>query len=104
MNKYDKKKLLILLAYILLCLFTFLYIALAPPSSVMSVLVLVCIFLGYFTYVYTKKMKNKSAVYEKRRLSAKKRRRRQLLDKNRGKVLAFPTHDKNGNSSPRHKN
>jgi len=62
----------------------------------MSVLVVVCIFLGYFTYVYTKKMKNKSASYEKRRLSAKKRRRRQLLDKDRGKVLSFPSQDKDG--------
>ena len=61
-----------------------------PQSSIGAYLVLICILLAYLTYLYSKNMKKKSAKYEKRKMSPMQRRRRKLLDQDRGKIIEFP--------------
>lgn len=91
-NQHDQKRKWILLAFITLCLFTFGYICFAPSSSIMTILIFLCLFMGYITFLFTKKLKKKSITLEKRRMTLHKKKQQRLLDNQRGKVI--PLHGK----------
>ena len=102
MNKFDKTKNIVQIIFLLCCVLTISYLVMKPLSSIGAYLVLICIFLGYLTYIYSKNMKKKSADYEKRNISSLQRRRRRLLDHDKGKVIEFPgtrENEQNGSSS-----
>lgn len=88
-NKYAQKRKWILLGFTALCLITVGYICLAPPSTLMTLFVVLCLFTGYFTFLFAKKLQKKSTTYEKRKMTLHKKMQNRLLDKQRGKVVLF---------------
>lgn len=90
MNPYKRKRKLLLTAFTLVALAALVILFMRPNAPYTVGLVIFCLCAGYGTYLLQGSLKAKGAAWDKKRLTPKKRRQRKLLERDRGKVIAFP--------------
>lgn len=90
MADYKKNRNIILYSFIGFCVFVIIFILIAPNAPVNPFLIALCFLFGYLTYFQLKAMKISYSKMSSVRLSPRQKRRHELLEKDRGKVIQFP--------------
>ncbi len=90
MNPFEKKRKALIIGFAVLCLGALVSLITTPGSLLGVYMVLGCLLSGYGIYLYNGSLKQKSAAWEKKRMTPQKKMRRELLEKDHGKVIVFP--------------
>ena len=90
MNPYKRKRKLLLIAFALVALAALVILFTRPNAPYAVGLVIFILCAGYGTHLLQESLKTKGAAWDKKRLTPQKRRQRRLLERDRGKVIAFP--------------
>jgi hypothetical protein len=90
-NEFDKKRRIAILCYAVFVAISAAVLFIMPGTFVASFMVLCSIAGGIGTAVYARSLREKSKAFEKKRLTPQQKLRQRLLDKERGKVIEFPS-------------